>query len=114
VKWLIVRLYVGCSERLVNKDRVVTLDSDGQSLEPGTSRPSLGCYVIIIIIIISSSSSSRPHRMRTIAIDDPIAWASASQSVRPSAVCLSHKRVDDCSYLFAGWRHFDEAITTLL
>jgi len=33
VEWLIVQLYVGCRERIINKDRVVTLDSDGQSLE---------------------------------------------------------------------------------
>jgi len=33
MEWLIVRLYIGWSKRLINKDRVVTLDSDGQSLK---------------------------------------------------------------------------------
>jgi len=46
----------------------------------------------------------RPHRMYellTIAIEDLVAWVS---------VC----HANDCSYSFARWCHFDEAITTLL
>jgi len=42
------------------------------------------------------------HEMRTIAIDDPLTWASVSLSV-------CHR--GDCSYSFGRWRHFDAAIT---
>jgi len=45
------------------------------------------------------------RQMRTIAIDDPVAWASVSLSV-----C----HAGDCSYSFARWRHLDATITTLL
>jgi len=44
------------------------------------------------------------HDMQTVAIDDPVAWASVS---------LSHAS-GECSYSFARWRQFDAAVTPLL
>jgi len=44
------------------------------------------------------------HEMPTIPIDDPVAWATAS---------LLRARIHGF-LLFARWRHFDAAITTLL
>jgi len=38
-------------------------------------------------------------KMRTIVIDDPVAWAT---------------QADDCSYSFDRWRHFNAAVATLL
>jgi len=49
------------------------------------------------------------HEIWTIAIDDPVTWTSVNLSV---SLYVCHE--DDCSYLFARWRHFDAAITTLL
>jgi len=49
------------------------------------------------------------HRIcerQTIVIDDPVLWASVSQSVM-SVTVLS-------SYSLARWRHFSAAFTTLL
>jgi len=46
------------------------------------------------------------HELHTVAMDDPVVWASVS-------VCVRH--AGDCSqFLFSRWRHFDAAITTFL
>jgi len=47
------------------------------------------------------------YEMRTIAIDDHVAWSSVSMSVR-MYVCQSVKGVTSYTHSLE-WRHFDEA-----